>query len=108
VKAGISGGGGGIVVVVVGPGTVVVVGSDGDGIAGPPTVVDVVGPVFGAGTVLVVVGERPEATPGIATAATIPTATAATTRTRARWVPNIPTQVGIGAQDLQEWAGCPH
>jgi hypothetical protein len=92
VKAGISGGGAGIVVVVVGPGTVVVVGSEGDGIAGPPTVVDVVGPVvgpvfgavFGAGTVLVVVGERPEAMPGMATDATIPTATAATTRTRAR------------------------
>jgi hypothetical protein len=88
VKAGISGGGAGIVVVVVGPGTVVVVGSEGDGIAGPPIVVDVVGAVvgavFGAGTVLVGVGERPEATPGTATDATIPMATAATTRTRAR------------------------
>jgi hypothetical protein len=112
VKAGISGGGPGIVVVVVGPGTVVVVGSDGDGIAGPPIVVDVVDPVVGVlaggrfGTV-VGVGDRPAARPGTATGATIPAAIAATRRTRARRVPNIPTHVGKSARDLQDRARCP-
>ncbi len=109
VNAGISGGGPGIVVVVVGPGTVLVVGSEGVGMRGPPTVVDVVGAVgVGAFAVVVVVGASPYAIPGAATDASMPAATAATTRTRAREVPNIPTHVGIRARNLQECPGKAH